>query len=122
MNIIVVFYNKAMNPVRQPSYMDKVLLYLIIILDQGLMSPRELTPSSNTVATTPSVTPSPCMGLESMEVTPSKSGPPTPQLGSPTMMRGRPELGKRPYRRSSSFTEPKVCVYCHIFYCSEVCL
>ncbi|XP_052804919.1 histone-lysine N-methyltransferase 2D-like isoform X3 [Mya arenaria] len=74
------------------------------IRDQGLLSPHELTPCSSGGGTL-SVTPSP--GFESMDTTPIKSGPPTPQLGSPTLGRPRMELGKRPFRRSSSLTDTR---------------
>lgn len=99
-------------------------LYIFTILDPRHLSPRELTPSSSATAT-PSVTPT--HGFESMETTPSKSGPPTPQLGSPTLMRQKSELGKRPYRRFGSMTEqPKVlqtvvAIYFYLFNAFLVC-
>ncbi|KAH3774896.1 hypothetical protein DPMN_176290 [Dreissena polymorpha] len=73
------------------------------VKDQPMLSPRDLTPSSSAIATS-AVTPTP--GFESMETTPIKSGPPTPQLGSPTLFRMKQDLGKRPYKRSSSFSAP----------------
>ena len=73
------------------------------------MSPGEVTPSSSTTAT-PAATPS--SGIEPMEITPTKSGPSTPQLGSPTsFMRQKSEfdkLGKSKFRRSGSISEFRV--------------
>lgn len=82
-----------------------IIKFFLLKLDPCLLSPRELTPSSSATAT-PAVTPT--HGFESMETTPNKSGPPTPQLGSPTLSRQKSDLFKRKMHRYPSMTELKV--------------
>ena len=95
-------------------------LALALAKDPLLFSPREMTPTSS-ASITPAATPS-STGTEPMllgDITPTKSGPQTPMLTSPTMMRqlSQEKLGKR--LKASLMEPPKVTEvnFCHSAVC-----